>query len=309
MASLLTIGSGVHAWIGDNGDSNAGAVETADGLIAIDAQQTASLARSFRNAVEKATGLRVVRLIDTHFHLDHTAGNLVFSDVPIVAHDMTLRSMRLYLGAADGNRWTVTDAAVKLRLFFGANIHDLVPAGDPLDAWFRSRLGGPDYEAIELLAPSQTFAEKVLFPCANDTVRAEYWGPAHCDGDLIVYLPRQKIAFLGDLLFVGRFPWLGDCDLDGWIARLGRVLSLDIDTVVPGHGGISTLREVAAFRDLLCGLRAVVGRAVSAGFSEEATVRELALPQYASLPRYREWLPANLRASYRYLKGLKSKAR
>jgi cyclase len=134
-------------------------------------------------------------------------------------------------------------------------------------------------------------------------LRAEYWGPAHCNGDLIVYLPRQKIAFLGDLLFDGRFPWLGDCDLDGWIERLDRVISLDIDTVVPGHGGMSTLKEVAVFRDLLCALRGAASRAVSAGFSEEATVREVALPQYAVLPRYREWLPANLRASYRYLKG------
>jgi cyclase len=303
MASLVTIGSGVHAWIGDNGDSNAGAVETPDGLTAIDAQQTRPLGRKFRDAIERATGLPVVRLIDTHFHLDHTAGNVAFADVPIVAHDMTLQSMRRYLGAADGNRWVVTDPSVKLRLFFGSNILDLVPAGDPLEAWFQARLSGPDYGAIELLAPSDTFADQVLFPCANDTLRAEYWGPAHCNGDLIVYLPRQKIAFLGDLLFDGRFPWLGDCDLDGWIDRLDRVISLDIDTVVPGHGGMSTLKEVAVFRDLLCALRGAASRAVSAGFSEEATVREVALPQYAVLPRYREWLPANLRASYRYLKG------
>jgi cyclase len=82
MASLVTIGSGVHAWIGDNGDSNAGAVETPDGLTAIDAQQTRPLGRKFRDAIERATGLPVVRLIDTHFHLDHTAGNVAFADVP-----------------------------------------------------------------------------------------------------------------------------------------------------------------------------------------------------------------------------------
>jgi cyclase len=302
MASLVKIGNGVHAWIGANGDSNAGAVETLNGLVAIDAQQTRSLGQKFRTAIEQATGLRTVRLIDTHFHLDHTAGNVAFSDVPIVAQDMTLKLMRTFLGATDGTRWVVSNAAAKLRLFFGSNIQELVPAGGQLEQWFNARLSGPDYDAIELVAPSETVGDHIVFQCGNDTLRAEYWGPAHCDGDLIVYLPRQKIAFLGDLLFVGRFPWLGDCDLDGWITRLDHILSLDIGTVVPGHGGLSTLKEVATFRDLLRSLREAARRALSSGFSEDATVREVDLPQYAAMPRYREWLPANLRAAYRYLK-------
>ena len=302
MPSLVKIGNGVHAWIGDNGDSNAGSVETLSGLVAIDAQQTKTLGQKFRRAIEEATGLRTAQLIDTHFHLDHTAGNVVFSDIPIVAQDMTLQLMKNYLGPGEGNRWIVSDPAAKLRLFFGSNIQELVPASDPLEPWFRTRLSGPDYEAIELVGPSETIGDHIVFHCTNDTLRAEYCGPAHCDGDLILHLQRQRIVFLGDLLFVGRFPWLGDCELDGWIARLDHVLTLDIDTVVPGHGRLSTLKEVAAFRDLLLALREAASRALSSGLSEDATARELALPQYAAMPRYREWLPANLRAAYRYLK-------
>jgi glyoxylase-like metal-dependent hydrolase (beta-lactamase superfamily II) len=110
------------------------------------------------------------------------------------------------------------------------------------------------------------------------------------------------VAFLGDLLFVGRFPWLGDCDLGGWIRCLDRVLALDIETVVPGHGGLSTLKEVADFRELLAALRAGVHSAIAAGLSEDATVQEVGFPQYSAIPRYHEWLPPNLRATYRYLK-------
>ena len=175
------------------------------------------------------------------------------------------------------------------------------PAGDPLEQWFRARLSGPDYEAIELVGPSQTFDDRMNFQCPSDTLLAEYKGPAHCDGDLILYLTRQKIAFLGDLLFVAAFL-ARDCVLDGWIDRLDYVLSLEIETVVPGHGQLCTLREVAAFRELLQSLRTGVSLALSSGLSEEATVHELSFPQYAAMPRYREWLPANLRAAYRYLK-------
>jgi cyclase len=296
------IGNGVHAWIGANGDWNAGAVETPNGLVAIDAQQTKALGQQFRQAIEKASARPASLLIDTHFHLDHTAGNVVFADVPIAAHVKTLELMRAYVGSMDGTRWTVSDPVVKLRLLFGSNIQELVPPGDPLAPWFEARMNREGGQPIELVAPSETFAGHLAIPCASDTLYAEYWGPAHCDGDLVVRLPRQRIAFLGDLLFVGRFPWLGDCDLDGWIARLDRVLALDIDTIVPGHGRVSTPREVAEFRDLLRALREAAARAGASGFSEEATMHEVALPQYASMPRYREWLPPNLRAAYRYLK-------
>lgn len=300
-ASLVKIANGVYAWIGANGDSNAGAVATKDGLLAIDAQQTEELGRTFRTAIQRESGKPVIRLVDTHIHLDHTAGNVAFSDVPIIAQDATLKTMIAYLGPAKGNRWQISDLTLRQKLFFGANIQELVPTGDPLEQWLHTRLSGREYQTVDLVGPSETFASEMVFECQYDTLHAEYHGPAHCDGDLILYLPRQKIVFLGDLLFVGRFPWLGDCDLSGWIDRLDHVLSLDIDVVVPGHGGLCTLREVAAFRDLLSEVRAGVGAAVSSGLSEEATVREVKFLQYTAMPRYHEWRPANVRAAYRYL--------
>lgn len=299
--SLIEIGSGVHAWIGANGDSNAGTIRTSDGLVAIDAQQTKGLGSRFRAAIEKTSDCPTTALVNTHLHLDHTAGNVAFADVPILAQEKTLRLMQTFLGTADGNRWVVSDYRQKLRLFFGSNVQELVPPDDPLNDWFASRMSGPEYRSIELVGPSETFDDRTVLDTPNGPLYLDYWGPAHCDGDLIVYMPRQRIAFLGDLLFVGRFPWLGDCDLNGWISHLDRILTFDIDTVVPGHGGISTLKEVAAFRDLLASLRDAVQAAVSAGWSEEGAVRDITLPQYEAMPRYREWLPPNVRAVYRAL--------
>jgi glyoxylase-like metal-dependent hydrolase (beta-lactamase superfamily II) len=301
--SLQKIADGTYAWIGANGDSNAGAVDTRDGLFVIDAQQNVRLARSLRAALEAMAGRPVRGLIDTHFHLDHTAGNVVYSDVPILAHERTLGAMRGYLGADTGGAWTVSDAATKLRLFFGSNIQELVRPGSPDESWFLKRITGPDYDTITLQAPTVTFADRLDVVLPNGTLRAQYWGPAHCNGDLIIYLERQKVAFLGDLMFLGRFPWFGDCDLDGWIARLDAVLRLDLVSVVPGHGAVGTLRDVAFFRELLVSVRAAVGAAIKSGASEDAAVYDIALPQYAAIPRHREWLPFNIRATYRYLKA------
>ena len=300
--SLQQIGNGIYAWIGANGDSNAGAVVTPSGLLAIDAQQTRALGSRFRSAVEKESGRPATQLIDTHFHLDHTAGNVVFADVPIVSHHKTRRAIEARLGPSGDNRWLVSDPDKALQLLFGSNVHELVPADDPLKQWFLNRINGADYHTIELIGPSDSFDGGMTFKCTEGELHADYWGAAHCDGDLILQVSKQKVAFLGDLLFVGRFPWLGDCDLDGWITCLKRILALDLNTIVPGHGSVSTLQDVANFHDLLAALRTSVQEAISAGLSEDAIAHEVRLPQYGAMPRYREWLGANVRAVYLYLK-------
>ena len=299
---LLTVAGGVYAWIGAGGDSNAGAVETPHGVIAIDAQQYPRLALAFRAAIEAKTGKPVWRLINTHCHLDHTAGNVVFADVPIVAHDKTLKAMHANLGPKTGAHWTVSDYSIKIKMMFGQNLFDLVPETDPAQAWFRQRIALPDYDTMTIAPPTVSFADHLSFHLPNETMHLDYWGPAHCDGDIVVWLENSKVVFLGDLLFHGRFPWLGDCDLNGLIDRLARVLTLDVAVVVPGHGMPTDLAQVARFRDMLVALRGAVDTAIKAGISEDAAVREVKLPHSAGIPRYADWLPHDVRAAYRYLR-------
>jgi cyclase len=301
--SLQEIADGVHVWIGANGDSNAGAVETVDGVVAIDAQQNLRLAKQFRGSLRTSLSRPITCLVNTHFHLDHTAGNVAFADVPIVAHEHTGEMMERYLGVSDGGEWTVSDVGAKLRLFFGSNIRDLVVPGCPEESWFVNRMSGPDYDTIVLRRPTEAFSDSFAFGRSNGEMRLAYWGPAHCDGDVVVWLESAKVIFLGDLMFHGRFPWFGDCDLDGWIGHLGRVLSLDVDKVVPGHGPLATLNDVAEFRSLLMALRDATAAAIKSGASEDAAVEMIALPQYVAMPRYREWMPFNVRSAYRYLKS------
>jgi cyclase len=302
-AHLVTIADGVHAWIGARGDSNAGAIETPDGVIIIDTQQYPRLARAFRQAVHGKTDKPLRAVVYTHCHLDHTAGSSVFADAPILAHEKTLAAMNACLGPREGNSWSIGDFATKARFLFGQNILELVPEDDPARAWFGNRIAGPDYETVVIRPPSETFADSFAFHLPDDTVHLHYFGPAHCDGDIVVHLEKRRVAFLGDLLFHERFPWLGDCDLDGLIAVLGHVLALDVAVVVPGHGPPATLADVDRFRAMLIELREAVAGAVQAGLSEEAAVQAVALPQYAHLQRYAEWRSIDVRAAYRYLRG------
>jgi cyclase len=303
-AHLVTVVDGVHAWIGAGGDSNAGAIETPEGVIVIDTQQYPSLARQLRAAVLGKTGKPLRAVVNTHCHLDHTSGNTSFIDVSILAHEKTLAAMNACLGPRHGENWSIRDFTTKLRFLFGQNILELVPDGDPARRWFEDRISLPDYDTVVIRPPSETFADSFAFHLPDDTVRLHYFGPAHCDGDIVVHLERRKVAFLGDLLFHGRFPWLGDCDLNGLIAALGRVLALDVAVVIPGHGPPTTLVEVARFREMLVELRAAVDCSIKAGASEAAAMQDVTLPQYAHVQRYKEWMPLDVRAVYRYLRGV-----
>ncbi|MBV8825134.1 MAG: MBL fold metallo-hydrolase [Hyphomicrobiales bacterium] len=300
---LVTIAAGVHAWIGANGDSNAGAIETPDGVIIVDTQQYQRLGSALREVVLTRTGKPLRNVVYTHCHLDHTAGSSVFADLPILAHEKTLAAMNACLGVRDGESWSISDLATKLGFLFGQNILELVPEADPARAWFVNRIGTPDYDTVVIRPPSETFADSFTFHLPDDTVHLRYFGPAHCDGDIVVHLEKRKVAFLGDLLFQNRFPWLGDCDLDGLIAALGHVLALDLSVVIPGHGPPAALADMARFREMLIELRAAVARALKAGVSEDAAAREIELPRYAHLQRYKEWKPHDVRAAYRYLRG------
>jgi len=298
-ARLTTVAPGVHAWIGAGGDSNAGAVDTPHGLLVIDAQQNQDLAEAFRATLSASVGQPVRALVNTHYHIDHIAGNVAFADVPIVAHEKTLQALVHELGPLSADGATIANPLSKARMFFGSNFDQLVPEGER--NWFIARVSGES--PLTVRPPTETFADRVSLRLQNDTLHVEYWGPAHCDGDLIIYLENARVAFLGDLLFNGRFPWFGDCDLNGWIACLERVLKMDLDTAVPGHGPPATLREVAAFRDLLAAVRSAVEAAVKSGLSEDAAAREVAIPEYTHMQRYKEWMPFNVRSTYRYLRG------
>jgi glyoxylase-like metal-dependent hydrolase (beta-lactamase superfamily II) len=269
----------------------------------IDTQQYPRLARQFRETLQRTAGKPVCSVINTHCHLDHTAGNVVFADVPILAHQKTLAAMHANLGPKTGEHWEIADYPTKIRMLFGQNIFELVPENDPAQDWFRQRIGLPDYDTLVIAPPTETFADHFTFHLPRDIVHLHYWGPAHCDGDVVVYLQNSRVVFLGDLLFYGRFPWLGDCDLSGWIDRLARVLTLDVAVVVPGHGMPTTLQEVARFRDMLMALRGAVEGAIKSGLSEEAAVRDVHLPRYADIPRYKDWMPMNVASAYRQLRG------
>ena len=106
------------------------------------------------------------------------------------------------------------------------------------------RVQGPECAG---LLPTRTFAEKLELGTGPDKIQLSHFGPAHTSGDIVVFLPAHKLAFVGDPVFIGRDPLIhrhkGGSSA-GVVKTLKALLNLDVDRFVPGHGDVLTKADI-----------------------------------------------------------------
>jgi cyclase len=98
--------------------------------------------------------------------------------------------------------------------------------------------------------PTQVFKNELKFACGQDSITLSHYGPAHTNGDTVVYIDNQKTAYVGDLVFLGRDPVIHLAkggSSEGLVKTLKAILSHrpHISTFIPGHGEMVTRDEVA----------------------------------------------------------------
>jgi len=108
--------------------------------------------------------------------------------------------------------------------------------------------------------PTVTFVDRALIHLGGTEVRLYHFGRAHTSGDVFVYFPSHRVLATGDAFTFGAMtPMLIDYPGGGsakdWTGTLDRALELDFDTVVPGHGDVTTKAELRKFRDLTLAMR------------------------------------------------------
>ena len=108
--------------------------------------------------------------------------------------------------------------------------------------------------------PTMTFTDTARLHLGGKDVELYYFGRAHTSGDVFVYFPAQRALATGDAFTFGAAtPQLIDYQGGGsakeWTATLDRALLLDFDTVVPGHGDVTTKAELRKFRDSTLAMR------------------------------------------------------
>lgn len=229
---------GVHVFSGF-ANGNVLVMEGRDGLFLVDAQSAKRVAE-LDSAIRTVSRLPVRWIANTHYHGDHTEGNALFRGrgAEVWAHPQVRAQ-----AAKD-----TTIAALQ---------------------WHRTPLAR---EAM----PTRDVATALDTTFGGQRVILRHYGPAHTDGDLLVWLPAHNVLHIGDLFEVGAPPfvdWWAGGSLDGVIRVIDEVLPAltDATRIVPGHGAVSRKADLVRYREML----ATVQQRVREGIARDTPSAEL----------------------------------
>jgi cyclase len=108
----------------------------------------------------------------------------------------------------------------------------------------------------KLIPPSITFEDDLIYHIGGNTVEFRFAGPAHTWGDIMAYLPQHKILFAGDLAFFHLVPYAHNGYVTKWLETIDKIMQMDIDTIVPGHGPVGGKKELAEMAEYFQVLKA-----------------------------------------------------
>jgi cyclase len=123
----------------------------------------------------------------------------------------------------------------------------------------------------EMAAARVTFTEETAVFLGGKEVRARYFGRGHTNGDAVVYFPALRAIHTGDLM-AGTTPLIdypGGGSIVEWTKTLDAALKLDFDTVIPGHGAVTTKAGLLAYRDNIEKLRGRATGLIRQGKSQD----------------------------------------
>ncbi|MFX1499461.1 MAG: MBL fold metallo-hydrolase [Promethearchaeota archaeon] len=217
------------------GGNNAGFVNLGGGLV-IDTFYDLNRTKEMVEFCKTVSETFPRRLVNTHHNGDHTWGNQLFKDSEIIAHRLCAEEMekdkkRNIVGIFQ--TWTQNP--------------EVAPPGMQQ---FVEGLRQYDLSGIELTIPNHLIEDKLELELDGYPCQLIYVGPAHSSGDIIVYLPEDKVIFAGDIVFSKCTPLGWEGTHDKWIEALDFLISLKPEIIVPGHGplcGVDGVKELRAY--------------------------------------------------------------
>lgn len=282
-ATLERLADGVYAYTAQ-GDPNVGAIARPDAYTAIEARATPLMAQRWIDVLRAEAGaLPFAELVLTHYHAVRTLGAAAFDVRRIIAHANT----KALIDERGEQDWASEQGRMP-RLFTGA---ETIPG---------------------LTHPTDTFDDALTLEVGDRTVELRYLGRGHTSGDIVIWLPDERILFAGDLVEAQAAPYMGDAHIADWsTTTLDRVAALGAEQLVGGRGPVVRGEAVRrAIEDTRAFLRTTlaVTREVkdSGGTPKEAFERvhaELA-PRYGGFPIFQHTMPFNVQRAWDELDGI-----
>jgi cyclase len=247
-------------------------------LLVVDSHVTPNAGMALLDAIKNVSDKPVRYLINTHYHFDHAHGNQVFpQEVEIVGHTYTRQKLSGELGNVleESTFISFTEGAPGQVASLQQQIADITDAEQR--ALLQGRLATAQAHLSSLAEitptpPNITIDDRMsIYQTVNGggrEIQIIHMGRGHTGGDVVVFLPDEKIVFTGDLM-VPFIPYMGDAHVDEWPATLEKLKELDFDTLLPGHGPIVQGKERIDFlqaylRDLWTNTAALKARGLTA---------------------------------------------
>src|SRR5437773_6486400 len=265
---------------------NTAIIENADGVMVVDTHSKPSAAKVIIERLREMTKKPVRYVVNTHFHWDHWHGNeaypAAYPDAEIVTNQITREAMvRKGLKRIQDHVRQVPAEIAKLKA-------DVAGAGSGEE---RARLQAElrlaesylaEVRALKPALPTMVFERTMTLYRRDREIHLLYLGRAHTEGDVFVYLPKEKVVITGDAV-IGWTPYMGDGYPEDWVATLDRLAQLDWRHMIMGHGDVAGRDWLATFRSYIHDLVDAVREQAAAG---------------AALAEVQQRVPAKLAPTY-----------
>jgi glyoxylase-like metal-dependent hydrolase (beta-lactamase superfamily II) len=304
--TLERIADGVYAAIHKTGGSaicNAGIINLGSATIIFDTFLTPAAARDLRAAAETLTSSPIRYVINSHFHNDHIRGNQVFrpgadiiSTTGTLAAIATEEPRQLAEEQHEAPQQLADITAALARETDAKKKNDLLT----WQAYFRAL--AESHDSVVTTLPTISVEGRMVLHGSHRTVELIALEKGHTGSDLILYLPNEKIVFTGDIVSAQTHPWLGDGFPETWIADLGQLLAMPVETVVSGHGPVGDIEDISTMIRYIQTTDRLARTALAARKSEKDLASISIPPEYAGWALGR-FFAENLRFLYNRAKA------
>jgi cyclase len=277
---------------------NTAIIENSDGVMVVDTHSKPSAARVIVERLRDMTKKPVRYVVNTHFHWDHWHGNEVYPaaypDAEIVTNNITREAMvKKGLKRIQDHVRQVPNEIAKLK----ADIQAANPAQrGKLEADLKlaeSYLA--EVRALKPALPTIAFEQTMKLYRRDREIHLLHLGRAHTEGDVFVYLPKEKVVITGDAM-IGWTPYMGDGYPEDWAGTLDRLAQLDFTHIIMGHGDVMGREWLNTFRsyvhDMVEGVRQEAATGATLDEVEQRVIAKLA-PRYekpfSTYGEYRPW--------------------
>lgn len=272
-----------YAWLVPNGswgETNIGLIDCGGQSVLVD---TCWNHRYTQEMLDAAASILiqspVEHVVNTHADGDHCWGNQLFEGRQIIATQACIQQMYHHTPKLLSSLGAVAGALAHLP---GCSL-------SRFGHYMHSMFAPYDFSGVRIIEPNAGFSgESVLNVNGVEIVLLEV-GPGHTNGDAIVYIPSRRVVYAADILFVGSTPVMWAGPLENLTGALKRLMTLDVDVIVPGHGPLAKRVDVQRVIDYWDFIQEQLHPRMRHGMTAEQAARDVAMGDAFQKTQFMTW--------------------